>query len=205
MSSLTQAYSRRKTITPFQAEGYFLGFEPHEKGKLKYFHLSTEAGDWRIKLAKPLRGSTARSLVEGQWLKVEGETKAEDGILKHKAWFLHTQPSDLPVQPLMVPTPPVPKSIGTIQICQKSDCCKRGGSQVMAALKASLDAHPDAARIKIKPTGCMKDCKKGPNLVVMPAKARYQNVTAVEVRELIQRHFPLPLMTDPMDPAPQDS
>ncbi|OBQ32475.1 MAG: (Fe-S)-binding protein, partial [Anabaena sp. CRKS33] len=43
--------------------------------------------------------------------------------------------------------------------------------------------------VAIKGTGCMKNCKAGPNLV-MPDKTRYSKVKAEQVPALINKHFP---------------
>jgi len=43
--------------------------------------------------------------------------------------------------------------------------------------------------VNIKLTGCLKQCKKGPNLVVMPDKKHYNQVAPQDVPSLIERHF----------------
>ena len=60
-------------------------------------------------------------------------------------------------------------------VCQKSDCMKRGGKAVCQALEAALSDRGLEDQVTIKGTGCMKNCKAGPNLV-MPDKTRYSRI-----------------------------
>ena len=74
-------------------------------------------------------------------------------------------------------------------MCQKSDCRKRGAEKVCQALAANLEKMGLAGKVEIKLTGCLKECKKGPNLVVMPDQARYSRVRTQQVPELVALHF----------------
>ncbi len=76
----------------------------------------------------------------------------------------------------------------SILVCKKSDCCKRGGRAVSAALETALSERQLGDRVTIRPTGCMKRCKAGPNLV-MPDKTRYTRVRPEEIPSLIDQHF----------------
>ncbi|MGA7936768.1 MAG: (2Fe-2S) ferredoxin domain-containing protein, partial [Kovacikia sp.] len=60
-------------------------------------------------------------------------------------------------------------------------------------------------QVTIRGTGCMKDCKAGPNLVVMPGKCRYSRVTPQEIPELLAKHFSPTPSPNPSDrqPVPQ--
>jgi len=44
-------------------------------------------------------------------------------------------------------------------------------------------------QVTIRATGCMKNCKAGANLVVMPDKIRYSHITPSDVPELVEKHF----------------
>jgi (2Fe-2S) ferredoxin len=56
-------------------------------------------------------------------------------------------------------------------------------------LQAALGDRGLENEVEIKATGCLKQCKAGPNLVVMPDKTRYSRVQAEEIPELIDKHF----------------
>lgn len=97
-----------------------------------------------------------------------------------------------PVSPVADREPTTKKA--AILVCQKSDCCKRGGKALMDALKSEIGDRGLADEVVIKPTGCMKRCKAGPNLV-MPDKTRYSHIKAEAVPDLLDKHFPTPAAT----------
>lgn len=78
--------------------------------------------------------------------------------------------------------------VQTILICQKSDCMQRGSKALCQALEFELKNNGLENSVAIKGTGCMKNCKAGPNLV-MPDKTRYSKIKAEQVPVLINKHF----------------
>ncbi len=78
-----------------------------------------------------------------------------------------------------------------ILVCQKSDCQKRGAGKVCKALSEVLSDRGLQDKVTIKKTGCLKKCKAGPNLVIMPNKARYSRVSSAEIPDVIEKHFTL--------------
>jgi len=66
---------------------------------------------------------------------------------------------------------------------------KRGGKALCQALEGELKNCGLQDNVTIKGTGCMKNCKAGPNLV-MPDKTRYSRIEAGQVPALINKHFP---------------
>ncbi|MDJ0557084.1 MAG: (2Fe-2S) ferredoxin domain-containing protein [Microcoleaceae cyanobacterium MO_207.B10] len=78
-----------------------------------------------------------------------------------------------------------------ILVCQKSDCQKRGASKVCKALSETLSDRGLEDQVTIKKTGCLKKCKAGPNLVIMPNKARYSRIKSAEIPDVIEKHFAL--------------
>lgn len=81
------------------------------------------------------------------------------------------------------------RSQDTILVCQKSDCCKRGANALMQALQTELTDRGLEGQVAIRGTGCMKQCKAGPALV-MPDKSRYTRLCPNQVAALIDKHFP---------------
>lgn len=65
---------------------------------------------------------------------------------------------------------------------------KRGGKELCHALQKALGDRNLDSQITIQGTGCMKNCKAGPNLV-MPDKTRYSRIQAEQVPALIDKHF----------------
>ncbi|MGF1536131.1 MAG: ferredoxin [Elainellaceae cyanobacterium] len=77
-----------------------------------------------------------------------------------------------------------------ILICQKGSCWKkRGGQAVCERLEQRLSDRGLTDVVTIKKTGCMDRCKSGPNLVVMPGKARYGRVGKADIEKIIDQHI----------------
>jgi (2Fe-2S) ferredoxin len=182
-----------KQISDFNLQGRLLGFVFEDGYKLKYLRLATAEGELCIKMAKPLRVSFDRSLMPGDWVRVAGETKLDrkTGESKQKAYILERTAPAVTHAPLKVSAAPAPAAQpkATILVCQKSDCCQRGARQVCQAIEASLRERGLEDRVTVKGTGCIKQCKMGPNVVVMPDKTRYSRCHPSEVPGLIEKHF----------------
>lgn len=190
----------------FNLEGRFLGFAAEEGYKLKLLRLSTLSGEYRIKLPKELRPFLYRTLIPGEWVQVSGYQKFDSfkGTVKLKADRVvpvapqqrSEQPTTLTpvnssVQPVVEPAnrPNRSKPATTILVCQKSDCCKRGAGAVINALQNELSDRGLTEQVAIRGTGCMKQCKAGPN-VVMPDKSRYTRIRPDQIPTLVDQHFP---------------
>lgn len=81
------------------------------------------------------------------------------------------------------------RSQDTILVCQKSDCCKRGANALMRALQTELNDRGLDQQVAVRGTGCMKQCKAGPALV-MPDKSRYTRLRPDQAAALVDKHFP---------------
>ncbi|MCT7950887.1 (2Fe-2S) ferredoxin domain-containing protein [Ancylothrix sp. C2] len=184
--------SYKKQTSEFSVEGRFLDFV-FEGYKIKHLRLATESGESCIKLAKELRPNIERKLRPGTWVRVAGEKKInlETGTQKLKAYSVESaasvattvsQPQAKPVQVCQ------PKA--TVLVCTKSDCCKRGANQVCQFLEKTLEERGLEDSVTIKRTGCLKQCKAGPNMVMMPDKTRYSRFDASEIPAIIDKHFP---------------
>ncbi|MBD2306679.1 (2Fe-2S) ferredoxin domain-containing protein [Chroococcidiopsis sp. FACHB-1243] len=180
-----------KEVSAFSLEGKFLSFELEDGYKRKYLQIGTLEGEYRVKLPKYLRSPMELNLNSGDVVQIFGERKFDykKDSLKLKAErviVIDRQPS------VMTPATPVKrqtKAKASILVCQKSDCVKRGANGVCKALQASLNERGLENEVEIKATGCLKQCKAGPNVVVMPDKTRYTHVQTKQVAELIDKHF----------------
>ncbi len=76
-----------------------------------------------------------------------------------------------------------------ILVCQKSDCQKRGGAAVCKALENALNSRGLEGQVSVQGTGCLKQCKAGPNIVVMPDKTRYSRIKPAEIPAILDKHF----------------
>ncbi len=183
--------------TEFSLEGRFLGFAAKQGYKLKYLRLSTATGEYLIKLPKADRLSLYRTLTPGTWVQVTGSRKTDlDGdSVKFKADQVIPAVPGQSASDTLPAAPGVKPSRATILVCQKSDCCRRGGRALFHSLQAELDDRGLGDQVTLKPTGCMKHCKAGPNLV-MPDKTRYSQIHADAVPALIDKHFPTPVQVE---------
>ncbi len=184
------AKSKTSQVTRFSLEGRFLRHQLEDGYRTKRLQLATADGECSIKLTKEARASLGRDLVPGDWVRVSGRKKLDrtTQIIKLKADLIELIVSTDAVG-AAEPTPAVKKSQGTILVCQKSGCMKRGGQAICQALETALSDRGLDDQVAIKGTGCMKNCSKGPNLV-MPGKARYCKLDAKEIPDLVDKHFP---------------
>lgn len=195
-----------KQVSLFNLEGRFVEFIVEDGYKIKRLRINTAEGEYWIKLSKEARASVGGVLSPGDWIQIWGErtVKAETDEVKFKAYRVSrcspavqnevSNSADSSKQrPLASVASPqvaeVSKAKATILVCQKSDCMKRGGKAVCQALETVLSDRGLSNSVTIRGTGCMKQCKAGPNLV-MPGKARYSQVTLHQVPTLIEKHFP---------------
>ncbi|MEM9540912.1 MAG: (2Fe-2S) ferredoxin domain-containing protein [Cyanobacteria bacterium P01_E01_bin.42] len=202
-------------IADFQIVGQLLGFVIKDGYKIKYLRLIFEEREYWIKVPKELRSTldpgAGSDIVPGCWLEVSGTQKRK----KTGAVKLYAESITLTQQPQVsdaiaqqpqtikveaIAPPPVKETVkekkaakASILVCQKSTCRKRGGDAVYRALETELRDRGLDDRVKIKGTGCLKQCKKAPNVVVMPDKARYTNVDRGQVPQLIEKHFTTPV------------
>jgi (2Fe-2S) ferredoxin len=189
-------------LAQFCLEGRFLDFVIKDGHKLKGLMLMTSEGECYIKLAKHLRFAFDLRLQPGTWLQIIGTkkycTKTGEVKLKADRVMAANLERELETEIVMVqksiisPEPNhqnTTKKAATILVCQKSDCMKRGAKGLCQALENQLGDRNLDNQVTIKATGCMKNCKGAPNLV-MPCKTRYSGIQAQDVPALLDKHFP---------------
>ncbi|PAX60641.1 (2Fe-2S) ferredoxin domain-containing protein [Brunnivagina elsteri] len=187
-------------VTQFCLEGRFLDFVIKDGYKLKGLMLMTAESEFYIKLAKHLQFGFDLRLPPGTWLQIVGTKKycTESGKVKFKAERVMASGCDRVSEQSVYretnPTPaepsnPKPEKKAVILMCQKSDCMKRGGKTLCQSLENELSDRNLDNQVTIKATGCMKNCKGAPNLV-MPCKTRYSGIQAKDVPALLDKHFP---------------
>ncbi len=185
-------------ISEFRLEGRFLGFVVEDGYKVKGMRLATAEGEFYLKLSKEARVDLSRRqvLIPGVWVEIFGEKKLdkETGEFKIKVDRVlpKTPVEATPALPLVKvtsaeATKPA-KAQACILVCQKSDCCKLGAREVSRALEEGLRDRGLEGQVAIKGTGCMKQCKAGPN-IVMPDKTRYRRVDPREIPDLLDKHL----------------
>lgn len=188
--------SKRNSLSAFKLEGRFLGYVVEDGYKIKQLRLATAEGECFIKLSKEARAKLGQVLIPGDWISVSGTKKidTETETVKLKAYTVQPiVPTTTAIKPLVAPT----QKQESILVCQKSGCMKRGGKAVCQALETALSDRGLRDQVAIKGTGCMKNCGRGPN-VVMPGKVRYCKIAAHDISALVDKHFP---QDEPLKPA----
>jgi len=185
----------KEKVAQFSVIGELIGFILKDGYKIKYLRIAVSEREYWIKLPKKLRNNLSPEIQPGCLLRVDGEGKLclKTGKLKLKATEVNqtqainqTSNCTSSVQENNKKT----KSLATILVCQKSTCWhKKGGEAVCQHIEEGLRDRGLEDQVKIKTTGCLKQCKKGPNVVVMPDKTRYSQVMPKQIPDLLEKHF----------------
>ena len=177
-------------VSEFTIIGKLEEFVVNGKNRLKYLYLSTEAKDYSIKVAKSPKNLLSLDLKSGCYLKVTGMRKYElhQDQLEYTAYKIELLPEQLDTPTI---TPKVKASHQTVKVlfCQSPNCWKKGGKAACALLQNELCSQGILDRVEIKTTGCMKQCKQAPNLVIMPGRNRYSGVQPEQLSALIAKQL----------------
>ena len=180
----------------YQIEGEFLGFIPQPGGELKYIQVQVGERIISIKLAKELRPTLVRKLVEGDRLSVflqqTGSGLGSKLKLKSaRVERLGTGDESLVSESASVSSTskPAKNQKGKILLCRKSSCSKRGGKQLYRALTETLKQLGLQDRVTIELTGCQKQCKKAPSLILMPGQVKHAYVNPNDLASLLETHY----------------
>lgn len=166
-----------------------------KEGKPKYITVLSHSSLFWIKLSKQLRSGAEATLTPGADVQVRGRKKQDNktGIIKLKADNIALNHASLDSIPPL--TQPAVKTVESSQkpakilVCQKSDCRRRGSDGICSLLAKELEERGLQEQVTIQKTGCLKQCKAGPNVVMLPDKTRYSNVEPEEIPTLIDQHF----------------
>jgi len=183
--------NKEVTVSTFSLEGRFVGFVGDVEERPKRLRVATSEGERYIKLSKEVRGSLCEVLVPGDWIEISGEQKRKQktGELKLKAFQVKLTAPVIKQERVFQPPVAAPRTKACVMVCQKSSCRRRGAGEVCQAVIESLRDRGLEDQVAIKGTGCMKQCKAGPCVVVMPDKSRYTGVDPKEVNTLVEKHF----------------
>ncbi len=184
----------KEKVSEFSETGEFLGFIFKDGYKIKYLRIAISEREYWIKLSKELRDNLNPDITPGCLIKVDGEAKLclKTGKLKLKATQVSRTEAISKISncPSLAKENKKTKSKATILVCQKSTCWhKKGGKAVCQVLEENLRDRGWEDKVKIKTTGCLKQCKKGPNVIVMPDKTKYSQIGPKQIPNLLEKHF----------------
>lgn len=191
-------------------QGRYLQKIESGKGKLKAIVLKTEAGKQTVQLPKPLRAIAQQELTLNEPVRVWVESPNQGkGAAKKSPKLCAIQL--IPLSPKVRASVPLEtqstseasesekskskksKPQLTVQLCQKKNCCKRGGDALWIAFEAA--SSPEET-FQLEAVGCLGGCKRGPNIRLLPENVKYRNVQPAEVDALLQRHSTLSASSD---------
>ena len=189
-------------------EGEFIDFIPKPGGKLKYIQVQVGERVIPIKLAKELRETLGQELVKGDRLAISLEQSGSGRISKlklksdriekistntiQKASSNSVSSSTLSSISSSAFTSTSKNSQtkkGKVLVCRKSSCAKRGGKQLYRALTETINQLGLQQQVSVELTGCQKQCKKAPSLILMPGKVKHAYVHPNELANLLKAHY----------------
>ncbi len=202
--------------TRFSWVGQFLAFVPGKKSPYHSAFVQVVAAEkgapvgamqsYQIKLDKDIRKAASDSIDARDWVKVEGKGKPdkETGKIRWKADSIEKvslqavaeikEKSEARSQSSQPESDASTKAKpARILICQKSSCRKKGAQKVSEAMEDAITKAKASDQITLKATGCLKCCKTGPTVVVLPAdsknkkstKERYRKVTPKTAKKIV--------------------
>jgi hypothetical protein len=174
-------------VSEFTIVGKLEDFVVSSKGRIKSLYLSTPEAEYTVEVAKEQTNVLSQYLKPGCYLKVAGmrKNKLHQGEISYKAYSIELLREQATCSNTLTKTP---KSKAQILVCQGSSCCQKGGGATYELLKAELQAQGKIEEVAIKATGCLKQCKQAPN-IIMPNRNRYSNVKPKQISQLIAEHF----------------
>ncbi|XHU96717.1 MAG: (2Fe-2S) ferredoxin domain-containing protein [cyanobacterium endosymbiont of Rhopalodia gibba] len=180
--------SKFLTISSFRLIGQLESFVMKDGVKTKYLRIRVTSREFWVEIPEKLGVCLDTQLSPRAWLEVQGtrETKGRMGIFKLRAKTIKTltQPQE-PCVMIM----PEKASEKKILVCKKANCWERGGRTLYQQIKNKLVDRGLGNQVEIRLTGCLKQCKKGPNIVVFPDKIEYNQVSIRQVDNLLEKHF----------------
>ncbi len=180
-------------ISEFTIVGKLKDFIIKSNGRVQYLQLSSDTGEYWLKVAKERQNILGQHLKVGCWLKVTGmrKNKLHQGEVEYKAYRIEllNQPiSENSIHSNSDATT-ITKPKAKVLFCQKSNCWQQGGKAACESLKAELQNRGMSDRVEIKTTGCLKQCKQAPNIVILPDKVRYCRVQPRQISTFIDKHL----------------
>ena len=171
-------------VSEFTIIGKLSDFTVDSKGRVKYLYLSTPEAEYAISVAKQQK-IMAMQLQPGCSLKVSGmrKNKLHKGEIEYKAYRI-----ELLELATAIDVAKRQAKKAQILVCQGKSCCQHGAKTVCESLRSELHKAGLTDTVEIKTTGCIKQCKQAPNLVV-PGKKRYSRVKSEQISGLVKNYF----------------
>lgn len=166
-------------ISEFTVVGRLEDFVINSKGRVKQLSLSTLEEDYLIEVAKS-PSNLSQHLMPGCCLKIMGmrKYKLHQAEVEYKAYSIELLSEQLPAKAIADQTK------AKVLVCQGPSCSKKGSRTLNKILQAELKAQDLSDRVAIKTTGCMKQCKQAP-CIVMPGRKPCSRVQPRQISNLV--------------------
>lgn len=173
-------------VSEFTIVGRLADFVISSKGRIKYLSLSTPEADYLIAVAKSPKNLLGEHLQAGCLLKVTGmrKYKLHQEQVEYKAYRVELLSEQSSNQTAIAAN----RSKTKILVCQGSSCGKKGGQAICKILQTELKTKGLTQQVEIKTTGCMKQCKQAPCLI-MPVRNSYTRVQPQQVSQLVSKYL----------------
>lgn len=173
-------------ISEFTIVGRLEDLAISSKGRIKYLSLSTLEADYLIAVAKSPTNLLGKHLQPGCQLKVTGmrKYKFHQEQVEYKAYRVELLPEQSSNQTAIAAN----RAKTKILVCQGSSCGKKGGQAICQILQTELKTKGLTDQVEIKTTGCMKQCKQAPCLI-MPVRNSYTRVQPQQVSKLVSKYL----------------
>lgn len=145
-------------------KGQYIEAFRSSKGKIKGLWLKNGTQKCSVRLPKYLRPMLVRELEPGTFIQVWAYPDEGNWRGIHILPLTPQEIDALSLEDMSLPEVALPPRCQRIKVCSKGSCCKRGSGEVWQALQAEVEANPQLQNIEIESTGCLKACKRGPNV-----------------------------------------
>lgn len=177
-------------VEPFVSEFTIVGrlenLVANAKGRIKYLYLAAPKQEYLIEMVKSTKNVFIGDIQPGCYLKVGGMRKYHPhrDEVSYKAYRIEllakSTSSEIPDT--------ITKSKAKILVCQGKSCGSQGGKSVCQLLQAELTAQDIVDQVEIKTTGCIKQCKQAPN-IIMPGRNICSRVQPKQISQLVSKHL----------------
>lgn len=173
-------------------QGRYVSGVESSKGQLKSVQIDTDSGMQTVHLPKSLREIAQQELTLGEpvriWALADKKPKQKLKKELRALQIVPLQPKPIVSIPLAQPSIKPASPQLTVQLCQRKNCCKRGGDQLWQAFeKAAYESSRDRP-FKLESVGCLGGCKHGPNIRIMPANVKQRQVAPGDIEGILQRY-----------------
>lgn len=188
------------------SQGKYVKAIRSDGGKLQALKLKTAEGNQTIQLPKTLRKIAEQELTVGDLLRVwsidtrkNKQSKKKPKLQALQLIPLSPKEAIAAIEEKAIEEKAVEEKVEkkkaakkvVVQLCQKKNCCRRGGDKLWNAFETAAAKANNAQEkviFQVKAGGCVGGCKHGPNLRFLPANVKHYHVQPAAAEKLLKKH-----------------